>query len=163
MHIAPVIFLTVCYYKQTRKTERGYIMEIMQYEDSFGPVKWQEGFEKELAGRSIEEQLRCFALTEYSWMCDIPYAELEKTIRQREYSLGGIHAVYDEWSAVVHNGMVVGVAYNRWDYGRVIGKMPLLPYCGYVYDSSSDNNGSGYKTCDWYKYLVCLPYDHTLW
>ncbi len=44
-----------------------------------------------------------------------------------------------------------------------MGKTPLLPYQGHVYDSTSDNNGNGYKEREWYKYLVCLPYNHTLW
>lgn len=139
-------------------------MEIMQYQDSFGAIRWQEGFEQELAGRSVEEQMRCYALTEHSLLTDVPYSELEEKIREHVYYRIGTHAVYDSWTAIVKDGLVVGVAYNDYgEYGRIIGKKPLMPYRGYVYDSTSDNNGSGYKERDWYKYLVCLPYNHTLW
>ena len=38
-------------------------MKILEYDASFGEIAFPEGFEKELEGRSVEEQLRCFALT----------------------------------------------------------------------------------------------------
>ena len=41
-------------------------MKILEYDVSFGEIAFPEGFEKELEGRSMEEQLRCFALTEYT-------------------------------------------------------------------------------------------------
>ena len=103
-------------------------------------------------------------MTEYGFLQDVPFTELESAIRQEDYYRRGTHAVYQRWSVIVKDDMVVGVACNKYDDdGQVIGKKPLLPYQRFVYTSTSDNNGSGNKERDWYKYLVCLPYNHTLW
>ena len=136
-------------------------MDIIQYQETFGPVRWQEGFEQELAGRTPEEQRRCYALTERRCLCDVPYRQVEETARREGWKL---EPVSDRWSVIMKEDTVAGFAYSVYrGLDRGIEKKPLLPYGGYVYDSTSDNNGSGYKTRDWYKYLVCLPCDHGLW
>lgn len=58
---------------------------------------------------------------------------------------------------ILKDGLVAGVlvGYYSVEY--------ILPYMGYVYDSTSDNNGAGYKEREWSKYLICLPFSHTLW
>lgn len=144
-------------------------MKILEYDASFGEIAFPEGFEKELEGRSVEEQLRCFALTEYAGLTKVPYEELEQKIRGSRIYLEGTTPIPERWYVVVKNGTVVGVAWDRLEYDEVtrefnaVGQKVLLPYERYVCGSTSDNNGSGYKTRDWYNYLVCLPFDHTLW
>lgn len=139
-------------------------MKIMEYEESFGPVRFQEGYEAQLAGLTVEEQVRCFALAESGSLTDVPYTELEERVKTIYYYSQTTKPVYDTWTVIVREGIVVGFA--RQEYAprsqRIV-EVPLLPYRGYVYDSTSDNNGAGYKERDWYKYLVCLPRDHKLW
>lgn len=139
-------------------------MKTLNYEESFGIVNWQEGFEKELEGRSLEEQLRCFASTEYASHKSIPYAELEARIRSKEYYLRDISPISPDYEFIVRDGMIVGLVQHKYDSdGEYTGKDHILPYQCFVYDYDSDNNGSGYKTRIWYRYLVCLPHNHTLW
>lgn len=139
-------------------------MKIMEYEESFGPVRFQEGYEAQLAGLSIEEQVRCFALAESGYLTKVPYAELEETVKTIYYYSQTTKPVHDFWTVIVREGIVVGFARSEYAprSSRIV-QVPLLPYQGYVYDSTSDNNGAGYKEQDWYKYLVCLPRDHKLW
>lgn len=144
-------------------------MQVIDYQESFGKIMWQEGFPKELAGRSLEAQLRCFAFTKHRHLTQIPYRELEKEARKESGYLEGITPIPERWYLIVKEGIVCGVAYDEYAFDqasgqwKTVGCRTILPYEGYKYDSTSDNNGSGYKTRDWYQYLVCLPYDHTLW
>lgn len=77
----------------------------------------------------------------------------------------------DEIRLIVKDHMVVGVmlsSFIGWHKTEntsytVMEDEPILPYCGYVYDSTSDNNGAGYKKREWYRYLICLPKNHNLW
>ena len=144
-------------------------MKILEYQESFGKIEWQEGFAQELAGRTIEEQLRCFAFTEYKSLTEVPYKSLEEEIRKSSVYQNGTEPIPENWYVVVKDGVIVGVAHDVLAYDEEekwwvsTGQKSVMPYQGYVYSSTSDNNGSGYKERDWYKYLVCLPYDHTLW
>lgn len=131
-------------------------MEIIPYEETFGQVRFQEGYEAMLAGLTIEEQVRCFALTEYEFLTDVPCAELEERILLKTYYQERTHSVSPQWPVIVRDGIVVGFLHRS--SGR-----PLLPYQSYIYDYTSDNNGAGYKERYWYKHLICLPCDHKLW
>lgn len=144
-------------------------MKFLEYQASFGPVCWQEGYEQELAGLSVEAQWRCYAVTEYKTLTKVPYRELEQAIRESSVYTAGTMPVPERWYAVMKDGVMVGAgrdAYARdemtgqWE---VSGQKTLLPYEGYVYETTSDNNGAGYKEREWYRYLICLPSDHTLW
>lgn len=144
-------------------------MNVLEYQESFGKVMWQEGFLKELAGRSPEAQVRCFAFTEYAHLAKIPYQELEQEIRKETRYLESIAPIPERWHLIVKDGIVSGAAYQKYEYDpasgawKAAGFKTVLPYERYKYDSTADNNGAGYKTRDWYKYLLCLPYDHKLW
>lgn len=144
-------------------------MKILQYQESFGPVRWQEGFPKELEGLTPEEQLRCYAFSGYPSLAGISYRDLEAAVQDRTRYPEGLQPIPDYWYAIVRDGTVVGVALDRYTHDEktfswvVSGQMPLLPYESYESDSSSDNNGSGCKSGAWYTYLVCLPAGHTLW
>ena len=60
-------------------------IEIFEYNESFGSVNFQDGFEKELIGKNIDRQIRCFAWTTVYDLCSVPYKELESTIKDNEY------------------------------------------------------------------------------
>ena len=144
-------------------------MKYLEYQETFGPICWQEGYEQELAGKSAEEQWRCYAVTEYRALTKVPYRELEQAIRESSVYTAGTMPVPERWYAVMKDGVMVGA--GRDTYARdemtgqweVAGQKTLLPYEGYVYETTSDNNGAGYKEREWYRYLICLPADHTLW
>lgn len=139
-------------------------MEIMEYQETFGKINFQDGFLESLKGKSIAEQIRCYALTEFLFLTTIPYTALEDLIKQQAFYLNQTHAVYSYWKAIVKDDIVVGFAYPEYgEYGKIIDYIPLLPYRGYVFDTTSDNNGAGYKERDWYEYLICLPENHSFW
>ena len=143
--------------------------ETVEYTEEMGEVNWQEGFEQELAGKTVEQQAHC-----YGWSVDFlvggsdaSYSTIpqlcEETERYREH-LEQLDPEYNK--LIVKDGLVVGVTAPKYTYdGHTWVKTDryLLPYKRYVYDSTSDNNGAGYKERDWYKYLICLPADHKLW
>ncbi len=128
---------------------------LIEYKEEFGEINWQEGFENELKGKTIEEQLHC-----YGWSDDIrctePYTELEKITNESKYRKGSITPVQEQ-KLIVKDGLIAGIMLCL---GRV--DKPIMPYRGYCYDSASDNNGAGYKEREWYKYLICLPFEHKL-
>ena len=144
-------------------------MKITEYREEYGKIEWQEGFAAELEGLTVEEQLRCYAFTTYAYLKNIPYYAVEEEIRREGCMPEEIECIADRWYAVVRDGIVVGFAYDNYAYNEdtlqweYTGKKAVLPYGKYMYDSTSDNNGSGYKTREWYKYLICLPREHTLW
>jgi len=135
-------------------------MEYIEYNEAFGPVKFQEGFEQELKGRSIEEQIHC-----YGWSVDIsntkPYQTIEQLCEEDPWWRKHIEPA-KRGTPIVRDGLVVGFRVETCfrDDGDYF---YILPYEGYRYDCSEDNNGAGYKTRYWYKYLICLPFDHKLW
>lgn len=76
-----------------------------------------------------------------------------------------------DWKAlrlIIRDNMMVGVALSEdclyiGENIEYIRGQYILPYSRYIYYSASDNNGAGYKERNWYRYLVCLPYNHNLW
>lgn len=94
----------------------------------------------------IEQQLRCYVWSESSELLDVDCRDIER------------HCEKD--------GYVVGVAVdsNYLDESgqRCFGSRYIMPYERYCYDTTSDNNGAGYKETDGYRYLICLPADHSL-
>ncbi len=127
--------------------------EVLEYRPEMGPVNWQEGFREELLGRPIEEQLRCYGWMEDRRMMDVPFREAEAYIRQQGWE-SSVSPVQSS-RIILMDGLVAGV--RLWNGIRI------LPYQGYAYDSDSDNNGAGYKEREYYEYLICLPFEHTLW
>ncbi|MCD8118687.1 MAG: hypothetical protein LUE29_04270 [Lachnospiraceae bacterium] len=130
-------------------------LEFTEYTENMGTVRWQDGFEKEIEGKAIPEQLHCYGLSKFKGLTNIPYNELESHIKE-EHLEDYVEPV-EQNRLILMDGLVVGV---------LVGYYPveyILPYMGYVYDSSSDNNGAGYKEREWSKYLICLPFSHTLW
>ena len=118
---------------------------------------------------NINNQMRCFGWSKVKnipqWDDERYYSEtpdnslieyIEPLVQDRDH----IHLI-------MKDGIIVGVVIEGirsfGDVKVIDTNSILFPGQGYIYDSSSDNNGAGYKTRKWYKYLVCLPHNHTLW
>lgn len=123
--------------------------------------------------KSIAQQMRCFGWSEFKrpveW--DDPRLVAEKPDCELQQNIHSIMTDRDHMRQIMKKNMMVGVVlegivgyYNSCENHYYFKENDyILPYCGYVYSSTSDNNGAGYKEHDWYKYLVCLPYNHNLW
>ena len=121
-------------------------MKQVEYQERFGAIRFPDGFAEELRGKSIEEQIACYAaagaeLNEMSYhMADVQSGEMYDPLHTEYYDV------------IVKDGLVVGF---------MSGRRALLPY-SYVYTSgsASDNNGAGYKYSDGTDfYLICVPSD----
>lgn len=137
-----------------------------EYNESFGSVSFQDGFEKELVGKGIDKQIHCFAWTTIHSLCSVPYKELESIIKENDYYKSNTEPASFS-NIIIKDDIIVGFVIKHYhlNEGRIEGteNETILPYQGYCYDVSSDNNGAGYKERKWYKYLICLPCDHQLW
>ena len=117
-------------------------MQIIPYTPALGKIDWQPGFAAELAGKTVAQQLDCYALSTYSFsgtryddLCD-PCGSRDWADVQRYLSPVTPDAV------IVKDGLVVGVR---------LGGVTLLPY-------QRCRCGSGAE--QWYQYLICLPAGH---
>lgn len=131
--------------------------EFTDYQESMGSILWPEGFAEELAGRTIPEQLHCYGWSKLMSLTEVPYTELEDYINAKRWEYSYLEPVKNT-CLILRDGLVVGVVVVSGPHREYI-----LPYKGYVYASTSDNNGAGYKETEWSKYLVCLPFSHTMW
>lgn len=123
--------------------------------------------------KSIAQQMRCFGWSEFKrpveW--DDPCLVSEKPNDELQRMIHPIMMGLDHIRLIVKENMVVGVVledtvgycHSGEDYYSLTEENYILPYHEYVYLSTSDNNGSGYKERDWHKYLICLPYNHNFW
>ncbi len=134
--------------------------ELTEYREEMGEIRLQDGFIRELQGKSIPEQLHCYGWSKLKKLTEIPYTELEEYIKA-DHDEDYVSPLQND-RLIVKDGLVVGVVIG-YDVPGFTHAEYILPYGGYIYDSSSDNNGAGYKERDWWKHLVCLPYSHTLW
>lgn len=119
-------------------------LEILEYTEDMGTVRWPAGFEQELEGKSIEQQLAHYRVID-RWLGRLSYYLLNWA------SCSGLEPLenYAGWEKIiVRNGKVVGFVRR----GRTI-----LPYRVVAEDYTSDNNGAGYKERTDYYYLVCVP------
>ena len=142
--------------------------ELVEYRKEFGPVLWQDGFEAELAGLCVEDQLKLYAWSKYAGPArDVSYKDVEGKVRSGEYDMAEFEPVQPD-KVIVKDGLVVGVMIAKWffDAQTVTSHKEdvcVMAYGKYCYDYTCDNNGAGYKERYWYKYLICLPGNHTLW
>jgi len=144
--------------------------ELVEYRETFGPVRWQAGFEEELKGLSIEAQAGLYAWSKRAILAkeDVSYKDIEALVESGEISRDALEPIQKDQRLIVRDGLVVGVALDEWKFDLETVQctrhdLYILPYGRYVYNHTSDNNGAGYKETDWYKYLVCLPAGHELW
>ena len=128
-------------------------MNIVDYEDWMGEIAFPEGFDEKLTGRSFEEQMACYRITESRTLARTSYGELERErVDKASYAL----EEYDDFRGlVVKDGLVVGVLLHAWSSEKNEG-VPCLPYkrvCTYY---ASDNDGAGYNDRTDYAYLICV-------
>lgn len=119
-------------------------LEILEYSEEMGPVCWPAGFAQELEGKTIEEQLKHYGVIDWGVRA-LSYYLLNWADRKDLEPLER----YAGWEKIIlRDGLVVGFVRR----GRTI-----LPYGVVATDSSSDNNGSGYKERTYDYYLACVP------
>ena len=119
-------------------------MKHIEYQEYFGKIYFPDGFEEELLGKSIEDQIACYAIANMK-LHEISYHFFNFKMIQNFTPIPIQH--YD---VIIKDGMVVGF---------MSGRRAILPY-NYIYSEgySSDNNGAGYKYgsgTDYY--LICIP------
>lgn len=128
-------------------------MKIVAYEERFGEIKFPEGFAEKLAGKSLEEQMDCYRITESATLARTAYGKItdERTTELGAYALDR----FDRFEGlVVKDGLLVGVLIKPW--WSYDGPAPCLPYqrvCTYY---ASDNEGSGTNDREDYAYLICV-------
>ena len=119
-------------------------LEILEYTEDMGKVCWPAGFEQELEGKTLQQQLDCYRVIDWG-------------LRPLSYYLinwekcGSLETLdrYAGWEKLIlRKGKIVGFVRQ----GKTI-----LPYWVVCSDTESDNNGAGYKERTDYCYLVCVP------
>ncbi len=122
-------------------------LEILEYTEDMGTVNWPAGFEQDLEGNNLDEQLAYYRVLRMRYIPLSYYLADWKDLEK--YRLLETLDSYGGWEKViVRSGKIVGFV----RCGKTI-----LPY-GLVWsDIRSDNNGAGYKERTDYYYLVCVP------
>lgn len=122
-------------------------LEILEYTGDMGMICWPAGFEQVLEGKTMEEQLRHYMILDH-YQSPLSYYLAGWSNLAATKSLVPL-SDYSNWEKVIlRDGKVVGFV----RMGRTI-----LPYHVVMEDSTSDNNGAGYKERTDYYYLVCVP------
>lgn len=125
-------------------------MKIIEYREEFGEVELPEGFEEELRGKSLGEQMERFRIASSISLTKTYYGE-EGSSRVLEES----RALDDDGGFVgliVKDGVIVGVLIKSWR-GREEPCLPNRCVCTYW---ASDNEGSGTNDREDYAYLICV-------
>ena len=125
-------------------------MKIEKYQAEFGEINFPEGFEDKLKGKSLEEQMEFFRITESSCVARTSYGQIDKeTMTEYCYKLNEYKKVI---GLIESDGILVGVRIQGW-WKSDAAVMPYHCVCTYY---ASDNNGSGYKEREDYAYLICV-------
>lgn len=112
-------------------------MNTIDYEESFGEIHFPEGFAEKLRGKTLEEQMECYRITEITEISGYSYGEQgESRRREKIWSLA-------EYSGcrklVVKDGLLVGVTLLAYDRRP----RPCLPGQGVCTYFSCDDDGPG--------------------
>lgn len=112
-------------------------MNTIDYEEGFGEIKFPEGFAEKMRGKTPEEQMECYRITEITEISSCSYGEQggsrrrEKVCSLAEYS--GCRKL------VVKDGLLVGVIILAYDGSP----RPCLPGQGVCTYFSCDDDGPG--------------------
>lgn len=124
------------------------MLEQVAYQDSFGRFEYPEDFEALIEGLPIGQQVRFFRLgnglytrkplyerkkNEYDYSC---FLDEDKNVK----------------SIIVKDGKIAGVMVSNV-YGKIVPCMAERSYC--IRDEQ-ELDGSGYKSCTSYRYLICV-------
>lgn len=120
------------------------------YREKDGVIDWPDGFEARLEGKTLEQQMECYVITESISMSKRAYREItSEEIKMKCTRLADCKEIQ---KLIVRGKQLVGVVFKGyWHTARL---MPYQSVCTY-YDS--ENNGAGYKEREDYAYLICLP------
>jgi len=114
-------------------------------------IAYPEGFRERLMGKTIEEQMKCFAVVENTEVSRSSYGEVDGS---RVYSRAKrLTDLYKFRGLIVEDGIIEGIiVQGAWGSDIPIG--PYSTACTYY---ASDNNGSGSKDREDTATLICLP------
>ena len=138
-------------------------MRIESHEQAYGPYKgydWYDrhrhieypaDFKERLAGKTIEQQMKLFAVVENTEVSRSSYGEVDNTqVYSRAKRLTDL---YEFRGLIVEDGIIEGIIV-RGAWNREIPMGPYTTVCTYY---ASDNNGSGSKDREDTVTLICLP------
>jgi len=125
-------------------------MKIVAYEESFGVIRFPDGFEETLQNLPLEEQMARYRTTGFRRIAATGW-------RERRFEGITMRLEKDDCvkALIVKDGILVGVMMED-DNGREVPCMPEEGVCTYY---GSDNNGAGYKERIDYTYLICVSED----
>ncbi len=126
-------------------------MDIVEYKEEFGEFKFPEGFAEKLVGKSIEEQMEFFRITESVSLAKSSYGNVNSE-RINDYSFK-----LDEYSdckgLVVKAGVIVGVMMYSWFDSKPVCCFPYKGVCTYY---ACDEDGAGCDEREDYAFLICI-------
>lgn len=127
-------------------------MIIIDYKAEFGEIVYPKGFDSLLDGLTIAEQMKFFRLGNGLYL-KVPFQERRFSKYDRADKLDDNPKIK---AIIVKDNKIAGVKvldHQIWE--EVICK-PERGYCSY-YEEELD--GSGYKTCSFNSYLICVSND----
>ncbi len=127
-------------------------MKTVAYLEEYGEIRFPEGFAEKLAGKTPEEQMEYYRITENCTYARTAYGE---PLSERAFdSLCRLDEFKLCTALIVKEGLVVGVMIRDWYYADC--EHSCLPYESVCTYSASDNEGSGTKEREDYAWLICL-------
>ena len=124
---------------------------IIEYKEDYGKIAFPEGFSEKLRGKSLEEQMEYYRITQSASLASTAYGEVtSEQKRSRTWKLDA----YPEWTGlVVKEGMIVGVLIREYFSQRDTVCLPYQSVCTYY---ASDNEGSGTEDREDRAFLICV-------
>ena len=134
---------------ERKKALEGYSEEAIQ---KYFTVEYPAGFRQRLEGKSIEEQMKLFAVLENVSFSRSSYGSVDS---ERLYRRARpVDKLYEFHGVIVNEGLMEGIMIRA--FGRII---PLMPFQTATTYYASDDNGSGSKDREDTATLICLPPD----
>ena len=119
--------------------------------DKHQHIAYPEGFKERLMGKTIEQQMKLFAVVKNRENYRTSYGEVDNTQVYRRAKR--LEDLYEFRGLIVEDGIIEGIlVQGAW--GREIPMGPYDTVCTYY---ASDNNGSGCKDREDTVTLICLP------
>lgn len=127
-------------------------MNYVEYDESLhGKYTLPEGFSELLQGLSLEEQPDYFRLGNGLY--------LREALADRRYNkydfCTPVQGEEHVQALIVHDGRIAGVMVRNC-HGEVV---PCMPEKGFIIRDSSELDGSGYKSFQLFRYLICVTKD----
>ena len=134
---------------ERNKALEGYSEEIIR---EYFTVEYPEGFRQRLEGKSIEEQMKLFALLENVSFSSSSYGSVDS---ERLYSRAKpVTDLHEFRGVIVNEGLMEGILIHTFGSDR-----PLMLFRTATTYYASDDNGSGSKEREDTATLICLPPD----